>query len=34
MRWWQRECYSMAEEKKPPSCMCSVLIPEGFAAGS
>ena len=33
MRWWQKECCSMREQKLL-SCATTVLIPEGFAAGS
>jgi len=33
MRWWQKECCGM-RGKRPPSCATTVLMPEGFAAGS
>ena len=33
MRWWQKECCSMREQKLL-SCATTVLIPEGFATGS
>ena len=33
MRWWQKECCSMREQRLL-SCATTVLIPEGFATGS